>query len=131
MQETQKEQLNLRRLEIIEKCELEKIVLPTVDDPMDVDFNSSSHIQVFDYSTLNRSHLKDRRPSDKEKQEGEFKRKIEALVAEIESTAPNLKALDQYEQLQEKEKDVIEEYEAVRKVEKEISDKFSKIRERR
>lgn len=131
MQETQKEQLNSRRVEIIEKCELEKIVLPTADDPMDVDSDSSSRIQVFDYSTLNRSHLQDRRPSDREKQEGEFKRKIETLVAEIESTAPNLKALDQYEQLQEKEKDVTDEYEVVRKNEREISDKFSKIRERR
>ncbi|KAK8493985.1 hypothetical protein V6N12_035150 [Hibiscus sabdariffa] len=35
-----------------------------------------------------------------------LKQKIDALVSEIERTASNLKALDQYKNLQEKERDV-------------------------
>ena len=53
------------------------------------------------------------------------------MISEIERTAPNLKALDQYEALKEKERAVTEEFEAARKEEKEIADKFNKVKEER
>ncbi|XWS36431.1 hypothetical protein CRYUN_Cryun20dG0085500 [Craigia yunnanensis] len=84
-----------------------------------------------DFSQLNRSLLQDRRPSDREKLEAEFKQKIDALVSEIERTAPNLKALDQYKTLQEKERDVTEEFEAARKEEKQVADAYNSVKQRR
>ncbi|KAK1289708.1 Structural maintenance of chromosomes protein 1 [Acorus calamus] len=129
LKETQIEQLKSRRQEVLEKCELEQIQLPTIDDPMEI--GSSALTPVFDYNQLSRSHLQDMRPSEQEKLEAEFKQKIDSLVAEIERTAPNLKALDQYEALLEKEKEVIEEFEAARKEEKEIADKYSSVKQRR
>lgn len=71
------------------------------------------------------------RPSDREKLEADFKQKMDTLIADIERTAPNLKALDQYEALQEKEKEVVEKFEATRKEEKEISDKYNAVKQRR
>ncbi|ONK61894.1 uncharacterized protein A4U43_C08F34670 [Asparagus officinalis] len=127
--EAQHEQLKSRKQEVLEKCELEQIKLPTIDDPMETESPESG--EVFDYSQLSNSYLKDMRQSERGKLETEFKQKMETLIAEIERTAPNLKALDQYEALQGKEKEVIIKFEAVRKEEKEISDKYNAVRQRR
>lgn len=129
LQEAQLEQLKSRKQELLEKCELEQIKLPTIDDPMETE--SSTPGEVLDYSQLSSSYMQDMRPSERGKIETEFKQKMDTLIAEIERTAPNLKALDQYEALQGKEKEVIEKFEAVRKEEKEISDKYNAVRQRR
>ncbi|KAJ1397833.1 Structural maintenance of chromosomes protein [Sesbania bispinosa] len=126
--EAQIEQLMLQKQEILEKCELEQLSLPTISDPMDTD--SSTPGPVFDFDQLSRT-LRDRRPSDRDKIEGDFKQKMDALISEIERTAPNLKALDQYEALLEKERVVTEEFEAVRKEEKEKTDRFNAVKQRR
>lgn len=127
--EGQFEQLKSRKQVVLEKCELEQIKLPTIEDPMET--GSSEPGEVFDYNQLSSSHLQDMRPSERGKLETEFKQKIEILVTEIERTAPNLKALDQYEALQGKEKEVIERYEVARNEEKEIADKYNAVRQRR
>ncbi|KAI0510191.1 hypothetical protein KFK09_010791 [Dendrobium nobile] len=127
--EARVEQLKAHWHEILEKCELEQLNLPKLDDPMEVD--TSLPGSVFDYSQLNRSYLQDMRLAEREKLEMDFKQRMEAFVAEIERTAPNLKALDQYEALQIKEKEVTEKFEAVRKEEKEASDKYNAVRQRR
>lgn len=92
---------------------------------------SSAAGPVFDFSQLNRSLLQDKRPSEREKIEVDFKQKMDALISEIERTAPNLKALDQYEALLKKERAVTEEFEAARKEEKEKADKFNSVKEER
>uniref|UniRef100_A0A0E0JCY2 Structural maintenance of chromosomes protein n=1 Tax=Oryza nivara TaxID=4536 RepID=A0A0E0JCY2_ORYNI len=121
-------QLRSQEREIHEKCELEQLKLPTVNDPMDT--GSSSQIPILDYSQLSENYLQDMRLSERDKLEAEFKKKIGDLVAQIEHTAPNLKALDQYETLQRKEKDVMEKFEAARKEELEIADKYNSVKQR-
>ncbi|QCE06382.1 structural maintenance of chromosome 1 [Vigna unguiculata] len=126
--EAQIDQLNVQKQEILEKCELEQINLPIIPDPMDTD--NSVPGPHFDFDQLSRS-LKDKRHSDRDKIEVDFKQKIDALVSEIERTAPNLKALDQYEALLEKERAVTEEFEAVRKEEREKTQRFNEVKQRR
>ncbi|KAE9612203.1 putative structural maintenance of chromosomes protein [Lupinus albus] len=126
--EKQIEDLIVQKQEILEKCELEQISLPTISDPMDT--GTLTPGPVLDFDQLSRQ-LKDRRNSDRDKIEAEFKQKMDALISEIERTAPNLKALDQYEALLEKEKAVTEEFEAVRKEEKEKADRFNAVKQRR
>ncbi|XP_019430133.1 PREDICTED: structural maintenance of chromosomes protein 1 [Lupinus angustifolius] len=126
--EKQIEDLIVQKQEILEKCELEQISLPIVSDPMDT--GTLTPGPVLDFDQLSRQ-LKDRRNSDRDKIEAEFKQKMDALISEIERTAPNLKALDQYEALLEKEKAVTEEFEAVRKEEKEKADRFNAVKQRR
>ncbi|XP_010262325.1 PREDICTED: structural maintenance of chromosomes protein 1 [Nelumbo nucifera] len=127
--EAQIEQLRSRQQEILEKCELEQIKLPTCSDPMET--GEPSQDLVFDYNQLSRSYLQDMRPSEREKLEVEFKQKIDTLISEIERTAPNTKAVEQYESLQKKERAVIEEFEAARKEEKEITDKYNAVKQKR
>lgn len=127
--ESQIEQLISRKQEILENCELEHISLPTIADPMETE--SLTEGPVFDFSQLNRSLLQDKRSSDREKHEIEFKQKIDGLVSEIERTAPNLRALDQYEALKEKERVATEEFEAARKEEKEVADKYNAVKQKR
>lgn len=118
----------MQKQEIVEKCELEQLSLPILEDPMDTD--TSIPGPVFDFDQLSRA-LKDRRTSDRDKIELDFKQKLDSLTSEIERTAPNLKALDQYEALLEKERAVIEEFEAVRKEEREKADKFRAVKQKR
>ncbi|WJX18420.1 Structural maintenance of chromosomes protein 1, variant 2 [Trifolium repens] len=125
--ETHIEQLMGQKQEILEKCELEQIILPIISDPMDTD--SSTPGPVFDFDKLSRT-LKDKH-SDRDKIEVEFKTKMDALISEIERTAPNLKALDQYEALLEKERAVTEEFEAVRKEEQEKAKRFNDVKQKR
>lgn len=127
--EARLEQLKAHWQEILEKCELEQLKLPKLDDPMDVD--TSLPGSVFDYRQLSRSYLQDMRLAEREKLEMDFKQRMDALVGEIERTAPNLKALDQYEALQIKEKEVTEKFEAVEKKKNEASNNFNALRKRR
>ncbi|KAF5203852.1 Structural maintenance of chromosomes protein [Thalictrum thalictroides] len=120
LKERQIEQLQSQKQEILEKCELEQIKLPTTADPMEAG-----------PSTIDRSHRQERRLADREKLEVEFKQKMDTLISDIERTAPNLKALEQYETLQGKERAAIEEFESARKEEKEIVDEYNSVKQRR
>ncbi|KAI4340179.1 hypothetical protein MLD38_025042 [Melastoma candidum] len=128
--ESQMEQLIARKQELLEKCELEQIILPTIE-PMDTEQEPASASPAFDFGQLNRSLLQDKRSSDREKHETEFKQKIDGLASEIEKTAPNLKALDQYEVLLEKERGLTEEYDRTRREEKEIADRYNAVKQKR
>ncbi|XP_073063509.1 structural maintenance of chromosomes protein 1-like [Primulina eburnea] len=123
------EQLNLQKQEILEKCELERIDIPTVDDPMDT--GSSSLGPVFDFSLLNKSLLQKSKPSERDKIENEFIQKITSLVSEIERTAPNLKALDQYEAVLAKERAASKEWEAARDEQNKITAEYNRIKQTR
>ncbi|KAF3773284.1 Structural maintenance of chromosomes protein 1 [Nymphaea thermarum] len=127
--ETLIEQLKSRKKDILENCELQQITLPSFGDPMEIDF--SVQTVSFDYSELIKSGLRDIKSSDRDKKEAEFKQKMDSLTSEIERTAPNLKALDQYEALQEKEKEAVEEFEAARREEKEVTDQYNLVKRRR
>lgn len=96
-----------------------------------MDTGSHTSDPVLDFSQLSRSYLQNTRPSQREKLDVEFTQKIGALISEIERTAPNLKALDQYEILLENERVVTEEFEAARKEEKEVADKYNSVKQRR
>ncbi|XP_024540007.1 structural maintenance of chromosomes protein 1-like [Selaginella moellendorffii] len=126
------EQLMSRKQEVLDNCELDQIRLP-VTDGMDIDGAGSSQQAAasYDYSQLSRSHQKDLRPAEKEKLETEFKSKLESITAEMERTAPNLKALDQYESLKEKEKEAAEVYEQARKEAKTVVDKYNAVKQKR
>ncbi|KAG7560862.1 P-loop containing nucleoside triphosphate hydrolase [Arabidopsis thaliana x Arabidopsis arenosa] len=126
--ETQIEQLISQKQEITEKCELEHITLPVLSDAMEEDDSDGPQ---FDFSELDRAYLQERRPSAREKVEAEFRQKIESKTSEIERTAPNLRALDQYEAIQEKEKQVSQEFEAARKEEKQVADAFNTVKQKR
>lgn len=125
----QRDQLDTSKKDVLEKCELEQIKLPVVADPMEIE--SSAPEPVYDYSELGRTYLQELRPSEREKLEADFKQKMDSLVAEIERTAPNLKALDQYEALQGKEREIIAKFELARKEEKEISDRYNAVKQKR
>ncbi|KAK9055706.1 hypothetical protein SSX86_026791 [Deinandra increscens subsp. villosa] len=126
--ENQIAQLISKKQDILEKCELEQINLPTVADPMDIDSTSGP---VYDFDQLNRSLRHNMRPAEKDKLEAEFKQKIGSLISEIDRTAPNLKALDQYAVLQEKEREASKEFEEAREEENQIRKQFETVRAKR
>ncbi|KAL3620599.1 Structural maintenance of chromosomes protein 1 [Castilleja foliolosa] len=127
--ETLVEQLTFRRQEILEKCELEQINIPTVEDPMDT--GSSTPGPVFDFSSLSRSLQQKSKASDREKIEAEFTNKITESITEIGRTAPNMKALDQYEAVLEKERDASKEWEAARDEQNKITAEYNKVKQKR
>lgn len=126
--ETQIEQLISQKQEIAEQCELERIALPVLSDAAEEDDSDGPQ---YDFSELDRAHLQERRPSARDKMDAEYRQKIESKSSEIERTAPNLRALDQYEAIQEKEKQVSQEFEAARKEEKQIADAYNTVKQKR
>lgn len=63
--------------------------------------------------------------------EMDFRGKMELLSADIERTASDFEALDQYEGLREKERKSTEELEAARTAAVEAADKWKKSKELR
>ncbi|GAU46035.1 hypothetical protein TSUD_268770 [Trifolium subterraneum] len=126
--EAQNKQLMEQKHEILQKCELEQISLPTISDPMDT--GSSTIGPVFDFGKLS-GRLKNRSHSDKDIIEAEFKQKMDALMSDIKRTTPNLKALDQYEALVEKERAVTEEFKAIREEANEKMVEFKEVKKKR
>lgn len=124
--EAQIEQLNSRKQEIVEKCELEQIEVPTISDPMDT--GESTPGPVFDFSKLSRTYHQITKPAEREKREVDLTQKIASLISEIERTAPNLKALDQYKDLLQKEEAVNKEFEVAKNEEKKVTDEFNRIK---
>ncbi|CAN7118014.1 unnamed protein product [Brassica rapa subsp. narinosa] len=118
--ETQIEQLISQKQEIAEQCELERIALPVLSDAADG--------PQYDFSELDRAH---HQPSARDRMDAEYRQKIESKSSEIERTAPNLRALDQYEAIQEKEKQVSQEFEAARKEEKQVADAYNTVKQKR
>lgn len=129
--ETHIEQLNARKQEIVESCELDQIKLPTIGIDSSGPTQQTPTNVTFDFSKLSRIHQQDLRPSEKERMELEFKGKLETLSMEIVRTAPNLKALDQYESLREKERWFNEEFDAARRAGKEVADKYNAVKQQR
>nr|VDC82293.1 unnamed protein product [Brassica rapa] len=115
--ETQIEQLISQKQEIAEQSELERIALPVLSDG-----------PQYDFSELDRAHLQ---ASARDRMDAEYRQKIESKSSEIEKTAPNLRALDQYEAIQEKEKQVSQEFEAARKEEKQVADAYNTVKQKR
>ncbi|KAL0676836.1 hypothetical protein Bca4012_004817 [Brassica carinata] len=126
--ETQIEQLISQKQEIAEQCELERIALPVLSDAAE---EEDSDGPQYDFSELDRAHLQERRPSARDRMDAEYRQKIESKSSEIERTAPNLRALDQYEAIQEKEKQVSQEFEAARKEEKQVADAYNTVKQKR
>ncbi|CAN7011964.1 unnamed protein product [Brassica rapa subsp. trilocularis] len=118
--ETQIEQLISQKQEIAEQCELERIALPVLSDAADG--------PQYDFSELDRAH---HQPSARDRMDAEYRQKIESKSSEIERTAPKLRALDQYEAIQEKEKQVSQEFEAARKEEKQVADAYNTVKQKR
>ncbi|CAN1245030.1 Structural maintenance of chromosomes protein 1 [Linum grandiflorum] len=123
------DQLLSRKQDIVDKCDLEHINLPTIPDPMETD--SVIPGPYFDFSELNISLLQDKTSADREKTEQEFKKNIDAKISEIERTAPNLKALEQYEALLEKEREVSEEFAIANKEESQVADAYNSVTKKR
>ncbi|KAG8387646.1 hypothetical protein BUALT_Bualt02G0043000 [Buddleja alternifolia] len=125
--ETLIEQLDFRKQEILEKSELEHIDIPLVGDPMD----TGTSDPVFDFTTLSRSLQQKSKSSEREETESEFSQKVAALISDIRRTAPNLKALDQYEAVLEKERVSSREWEAARDEQNKITAEYNKVKQMR
>ncbi|KAL4587005.1 hypothetical protein LXL04_011654 [Taraxacum kok-saghyz] len=115
-------QLNSKKQDILDKCELDQITLP---------MDESAPVSVYDFSQLNRSYQCNTSPEEREKLEMEFKQKIGRTISKIEGMVLNIKALDQYDALQEKEKAAIKEFEEAKDEAKQIAMEFETVRTRR
>ena len=96
-----------------------------------MDTGSSGPGPVIDFSTLSRSLQQKAKPSEREKIEADFAQKVAALISEIEKTAPNLKAVDQYEVVLEKERAASKEWEAARDEQNKITLDYNKVKQMR
>lgn len=125
------------RHEIVLSASMEQLVLPRAlaigaggdQDAMEVDAEPSTTDAnvVLDYSNLSsdlKTIGKDQRPA----KENELRIEIEQNALELQKIEPNMKALEQYEQIKEKERLQTLELEAAKDRVKEATDAFEEVR---
>lgn len=125
---------------IISNATMEQMELPRVlalgagendGDAMEVDGETSTAGNVvLDYSNL-RSDLKQVSKFEREGKENELRIKIDETSIELARLEPNMKALEQYETIKEKERLQTLELEAAKERVKEATDAFEDVRSRR
>ena len=128
----QMEQLELPRVLAIGDGGRSAAALPD-PDAMDIDEATTSAANanvVLDYSSLP-SELRHVLKSERERVANELLIKIEELSVELARLEPNMKALEQYETLKEKERVQTQELEAAKDRVKEATDSFEEIRQTR
>ncbi|KAG2187751.1 hypothetical protein INT44_005441, partial [Umbelopsis vinacea] len=150
--ETAIEKLHAERMSIFRKCKLEEINIPLnqgsmedvpMDDSednseaMDLDEPSQMSTQMsvlssnwsiaVDYSALSRN-LKD---NDDSSIEEEFQTNIRDLSEQLDKMAPNLKAVDRLEGVENRLKDTEDQFEKARKTAKRAKEKFNTVKQKR
>ena len=126
---------------IISTALMEQMELPRVlalgageaQDAMEIDgeqSTSEANNIVLDYSELS-SSLKNIGSEDRASKENELRIKIDEKALEVARVEPNMKALEQYEQIKEKERLQTLELEAAKEKVKEATDAFEDVRTRR
>lgn len=81
-----------------------------------------------DFSSLSGAELARRGRSD---MEAEMKRTIEETASQLAGMAPNMKALEQYQAVKDREREQMEELEAAKKAAREAGEAFDDVREKR
>lgn len=90
----------------------------------------SSTAMFYDFGRLTDDGLRRDAPS-RHRHEAEMKARIEETSAAISKMAPNLKAVEQYDEVRERERGQLEEVEAARRECKQAAEAFNTIRQRR
>ena len=98
-----------------------------LDDPSQASIKSTDWMVEVDYTNLSRELRNDGDAS----RETEFKEQIKQLGEKIDQMAPNLKAIDRLEGVEQRLKDVEESFDAARKVAKRAKEEFNNIRQKR
>ncbi|CAI5503032.1 unnamed protein product [Closterium sp. Naga37s-1] len=87
--------------------------------------------EPLDFSTLPSSLKKAMTGEERERKEAELRKEMEEVAGELERTAPNLKALEQFEALRAKEREMSEEFESIRREAKEAVNAFNHVHQQR
>ncbi|KAL8523126.1 hypothetical protein ACS0TY_013195 [Phlomoides rotata] len=111
------DQLSLRKQEILEKCKVELIGIPTKPN--------------IDFSSLSRSLQQKSEPSERKKIEADFVQKISAFITEIGRTAPNSNAVYQHKAVLEKEEAASREHKAAIDEQNKITADYIKVKHMR
>jgi structural maintenance of chromosome 1 len=103
------------------------------DEPMEIDGEEDEEeaVPALSYDSLERRLTKALSAKEVARLVDEYSAKIDELERDVEASAPNLKALEQYAGLKEKEKEAVDAFEAARAELSEAGSKFEKIRQQR
>eukprot|EP00793_Prasinoderma_coloniale_P000453 PRCOL_00005438-RA len=106
------------------------------DEPMEIDGDDGEGedddtVPALDFDSLERRLTKALSAKEIGRIADEFAESIDTLERDVEASAPNLKALDQYAGLKDKEKTAVDEFEAARLELSAAGATFEKIRQQR
>ncbi|KAG0167012.1 Structural maintenance of chromosomes protein 1 [Apophysomyces sp. BC1034] len=149
--ETEIEKVHSERVTIFRKCKLEDIELPLIRGSMDDVLVEESHATVEDSNAMDVDEFSQRsirstdwmvevdfsRLGSEQKDNGdtslerEFQDEIKRRGEEIDQMAPNLKAIDRLEGIEQQSKDNEEEFNIARKEAKKAKEKFNLVKQKR
>mmetsp|Transcript_38602 Transcript_38602/g.122642 ORF Transcript_38602/g.122642 Transcript_38602/m.122642 type:complete len:1223 (-) Transcript_38602:64-3732(-) len=119
--------------DVLARCQVENVKLPVEGggDAMEVDEDTDVGTSHLDFSALKRQYTATMRPPEFDKMDAEWRKDLETRTEQLMSCAPNLKALDQYEAIRDKESEAIDELEAAKKEARGATDSFQAKRAER
>ncbi|KAL3149139.1 hypothetical protein ABBQ32_001975 [Trebouxia sp. C0010 RCD-2024] len=126
-----------RQADLLSAAAMEQIQLPQADEQdseeMDTEEQAgASGVQVqLDYSSLSREHKAAGEGRERDKLAAQFQADIEERSALLAKLVPNLKAVEQYEAVKERERDSMEELEAAKQQAQAATHAFSAVRQAR
>lgn len=136
------DQLKMSQDDVLESAELENISLPTAEE-VRVNKRSrgegqSSAAKAKQIPTLNNLDFTSLTDDDvlrdfasRRSREAEMNAAIEEISAQLSQMAPNLKAVEQFEEIKEREKEQLEEVESTKRELKTIEEQYNHLRQRR
>ncbi|DBA97424.1 TPA: hypothetical protein ACH3X1_015143 [Trebouxia sp. C0004] len=131
--------LNMRRADLLAAAAMEQMQLPreagAEAEEMDTDdqgiqATSSNQVQL-DYSSVSREHRAASDGKAREKLAGQFQADIQERSSLLAKLAPNLKAVEQYEAVKERERGSMEEVEEAKQQAQTATHAFNAVRQAR
>lgn len=142
--ESKIEQIKMSLSDSLEAAELENLSLPTKegksnrskrkrsekqDKPSDGAF-SIPRVEDLDFGSLTGDDLL-RDAASRRSRESEIASAIDEVSSQLSDMAPNLKAMEQFEEIKAREKEQLEEVEVSKKELKRMEDEYNRLRQRR
>ncbi|KAJ3109189.1 Structural maintenance of chromosomes protein 1 [Phlyctochytrium planicorne] len=149
------EKLNAEQLSILRRCKLEEIDIPLENgsmedlsledldraqggvpnvDTLDEEARLASQQAVEDILNIDinfHSLKKDQRDNDSEEMDAEYQESLKSLSNEIEKIAPNMRAIEKYDDVEQKLRATADEFERARRDAKSARDTFNSVKQKR
>eukprot|EP00899_Mesostigma_viride_P028674 jgi/Mesvir1/8992/Mv25967-RA.2 len=131
-QEAKLDTLKMKVSEILATAEMEQVSLPVAGQEASLEVNTAetgASDTAWDFAQLDERQRKHPlEEGEAAAMEGELQRKVEALAGELSRGAPNMKAVEQYEGLKQRERELGDDFDRAKEEARAATEKFNAVK---